>query len=149
MGGDLGLACGDGELAGLVNRVGKRLFAIDVLAHLERHHRDWRMQAVRGGHHHAVDVLFGLQQPPEVAVRLGVGETLVGPSRSFIIHVAERNVVVIGESAGETRALPAESDEGEIELFAGRHLSGPAQHVARHKAERRSPRGRSAHKSPP
>jgi hypothetical protein len=113
---------------GFVNGMSQGLLAVDVLAELQGHHRDDRVEVIGRGDHHRVDVLLLFEHSAEIDVGLGAGERFEGALEVVLLDVAEGHDVFGGETADVARAHAADADAGNVELFARRGLAG-AQHV--------------------
>ena len=134
---DLGLGGRAADHAGFVDRVGQRLLAVHVLAHLEGHHRHRRVDVVRRGHDHGVDVLAGLQHLAIIGIERGLGERLGVVLQGPLVRIAEGDdVMAAADAADVAGAHAADADAGDVHFFAGRVLARPAQDVPRHDRER-------------
>ncbi len=105
--GDLGLARLFRHKPRLVNRVCQRLLAIHMLPHLQRGHRDDRVQMVRRGDRHRIHILPGQQ----FAI-IRVGATCLVLAGAFLLR--------IGLIDGFSRRFPP----AQTLLLAGRPVPG-------------------------
>ena len=91
--------------AGLVDRVGQRLLAIDVLAPLHGRDAGQGVGVLGGADGHRVDVLLVEHLAP-VGVGLGLGMPLGGLGQVVVIHVAQGDDVLAGRGHGRMLACP-------------------------------------------
>jgi hypothetical protein len=71
-----------------MNRVGQRLFAIDVLAAFNRSHCRDGVKVIRGGHNYGIDALLhGIEHFAEIPELLGVWELFERAGTVAHIHV--------------------------------------------------------------
>ena len=93
LGRDLRLRREVGHRAGLIDRVGQRLLAIDMLAHAKRHRGGRRMHMIGRADDHGVEPA-GLQHLAEVGVLLRAREPLPGLVEQVVIDVADGDDVL-------------------------------------------------------
>ena len=114
------LACGFGESTHLAERMGQGLFAVDMLAHLDRPHGGHRMGMVRGGHDDRIDRLVHvIQHDAKIFIPLGLGELFKAACRPYVVHVTEGHDVFAPAAIDIGTAPPATADHGDIEFAAG------------------------------
>ena len=141
--GDAHFAGNLAEPACFPDRVGKRLLAVDVLAHLHRLGRDHRMTVVGHGNHHCVDLVAELVEHLAVVGVVVLG--LVGLGHAFEkigVDVAE------GEDFSVPRhvlhvafAFAADAHAGDLHLFERRLALGRLERTSdpiAHARQRRS-----------
>ena len=128
-------------------RVGQRLLAVDVLAALDRRHRDDGVHVVGRADDDRVDVLLLVEHLAEVLVPLRLGnfvEDLGGGVQS-----TSHSATMFSVSHGRVvRPHAADADAGDVQLVARGGLVGalPAQHVPRDDRESRRESGGAARK---
>jgi hypothetical protein len=118
-----------------------------MFAHLDGHHGRHSVSVVGSSHHYSINVLFFLEHFAEIAVPAGVWKLLERLAGLLIIHIAQRDYIFTCDRPDIPRAFAAHADTGYIELFTGRRLSGPSEHMSRHYRKSRHGRG-AAHKLP-
>jgi hypothetical protein len=131
---DAGGAGGLGQGAGLVQRVRERLLRVDVLAGVDRRHRDDGVRVVGRADGYGVDVVGLLvEHLAEILVAAGVGVIGEGLLAAFLVDVAQGDDVALEPcKLGDLcPAHPAAADAREVELSAGRRVPGPAERRAR------------------
>ena len=130
--GHLVLPCGQGKLARFVNAVRQRLFAVDVFAELNRHHRGRRVMIVGRADKHRIDLAVHLVQHFPIVgkllrqrlvqtvvlvVPLNLSEATVDGALG---HVADGHQVFVRGWLDMVPAPPAYADAGNVELGVGR-----------------------------
>ena len=106
------------EHARLVDRMGQRLLTVHVLAQLERGMGDHGMSVIGSADDHGVDPVVNLiEHPAEIMIRLGLGTSPGGFSQVVLVHVAERNDVLVLPDDRLVIVRPASShaDQGNIQ----------------------------------
>ncbi len=123
---------GQGELAGFVDVVRERLFAVDVLAELDRHHRGRRMMIVGSADKHGIDLAVHFVEHfpivgKSLGQRLAKGLVLVmlldlseATVDGALDHVADGHQVFLCGRQDMVPATPAHADAGDVELGVGR-----------------------------
>ena len=106
--------------ADLVNIVGQRLLAIDVLAGLQGGHRDYRVRVVGRGDDYRVDVFLLVEHGAEILVDLGLRIGLEGLGCVCHIDVAKGHDVLGLAGAEIAAAHAAHADAGNVELVSRR-----------------------------
>jgi len=110
------------ERTHLTDRARERLLAVDVLPHLERHHRRGTVHVVRRRDGHRVDVVGLLLQH--------LAEILVAPHRRpgpegalgrAPVDVSEGDELLVGHPAHVVEAHPADADAGDAEFLVRLH----------------------------
>jgi hypothetical protein len=111
--------------------MGKRLFAIDVLAHPERRHRHHGMQMVGGGHQDRIDALFLFEHHAKIGIafRTRVFGKRVG--RVVGIDIAKGDDVLARQRSKVCSALSANPDCSNVQPAVGTLRSGSAYDPAR------------------
>ncbi len=144
---DLVFAGDLGHFAALVDGVGQRLLAVDVLAAFHSGDRGHRVVMVGRGHHDGVDLLVQLvEHLAEVAELRGLGMVVEGADDAVVapVDVAEgHDIVAAGHRAHVAPAHRADADAGDVQLLAGRRRAAAGHGVSRHDGDRRhgGPRG--------
>ena len=93
--GDLMLPRGLGQGTGLIDRVGERLLAVDVLSALDGRHRDDRVVMIRRAHDDRVDPLLLVEHLAEVFVFRGPRILVEGVRRVAPIDVGQGHDVLV------------------------------------------------------
>jgi hypothetical protein len=112
--------------------VGERLLDIDVTPGTHGHDAGRRMDMVRRGDEHGVDVLLLLDQFAVVAIQLRPGIFFDRSGGVIEIHIAQRDDVREAgrvEIANVAPALTADADAAEVHLFTRRRESRAADDV--------------------
>ena len=104
--------------AGLLDAVGQRLLAVDVLAAVHGPIGDEGVRVVGGAADHGVDVLLVEALAP-IHVLLGPGKLRRGEGQVLLVHVAEGDDVLVGQAVEVGFAAAPGADEGDVELVAG------------------------------
>jgi hypothetical protein len=91
---DAGLRRGLAYQPRLVDVMGERLLAVDVLARLEREQRGERVGVFAGADDHGVKRLRSVEELPEVDFAPGLGVRRRGGREVLLVHVAERDDVL-------------------------------------------------------
>ena len=129
----------------LVDRMGQRLLAVDVLAQLQRGLGDHGVRVIGSADDDGVDLLVQLvEHPAEVVEGLGLGTALGGRSQVVLIHVAERDDVLVqpGHRLVVVRPAAPHADQGDVQRFRKRSRRGrwPARQERRAPSPRRCAR---------
>src|SRR5262249_8774910 len=109
-----------GDGARLPDGVAKWLFAVDVLAQLERRERGEGVGVFRRADHDGVELPGVVDQLAEVVVGAGLRELLGGLAEAGLVHVAEGDDVLAGDLLGVGRAAAAGADDGDVQLLVRR-----------------------------
>ena len=101
LGGDAGSPRGPGQLAGLPNRVGQRLLAIDMPSLLHGPQRRWEVRVVGRRNSDRVDLVAQLiEHFPPIGKSTGRGEGLARLGQTSGIHIANPYHVLGGTHLG-------------------------------------------------
>ena len=145
-----GLFGNAGHLAGFVDRVRHRFFAIDVLAHLHRPDRSRCVYMVGRSDGDGVDVLrFLVEHPAKILVDLRVRELLERSLGPVGVDVTERDDIFVLASVDIAGPAPADADAGDVELVARGVAPAPAENVRRNNCKCSSHSRGAAHKLTP
>ncbi len=136
-----------GEDPGLVNVVYQRLFAVDVLAELDRPHRGAGVVVVDGDHEDGIDLLVDfVEHATVVEVRLRLRDVELGGRKRLdrsrgaaFVGVRHGDEPLRGRSGQMRPAATPAADHGEAELGVGRGLRQECGH-AKGVRSRRGPR---------
>jgi hypothetical protein len=106
----------------LFNRDGQRLLAVDVQVAVERPVGDKGMRVIGRADDNRVEVLL-LQTLPPIDVSLGLRETLERVRKAFLVDIAQRHNVIVGQRIVMCQAAAPNTDDRYVEFVAGRILA--------------------------
>ena len=131
------------QLTHLMDGMGQRFLAIDVLAPFDGGHRRHGVAMVGRRHHHGVDALFQLiEHLAKIAILLGLGEPVESFGGVLQVDVAQRDDVVARRNLVDVPGpLPAHAHAGDVDFFARRNLAAAGDDAARHDAQGRCRQG--------
>ena len=119
LGGDLLFAGKVGHDPDLLNRVSHRFLAVEMFAELQCRNGGVEVGMVRGADGDRVDVLgHRIEHLAEVVELFRLGELGIGVPGAVVIDIAEGHDVLIAQCVQVGPAASANSDAGDIELFA-------------------------------
>ena len=126
------------QLAYLVDRMGEWFFAIDMLASPDRiHRRDGVCVVGRADRDGIEPTVHLIQHLAKVLVRLGAGMRPTRLCHAAGIHVTQGHDILAATPIDAGAASPADADDRDVQLVAGRSAAPSSQHMRRHNGERR------------
>ena len=149
--GDAGLAGRLGHRAALGQGARQRLLAIDRLARAEGGHRGDGVDVIRRADRNRVDVLRLLVEHfAKVLVAPRPGKGLEGAGGTVVIDIAKGDDIgaETGEGGDVAAAHAAGPDARQVDTFARRHETGPAEDVAGHDGDQGPGGGRGQERPP-
>ena len=99
--------------AGFLDAVGERLFAVDMLAAIHGPVGDERVHVIGGAADHRLNVLLVKAFAP-VNVLLSVGKLLRAECQVLLVHVAQGDDILAGDTAEMGFAPAPGADEGDV-----------------------------------
>ena len=110
--------------AGFLDANRQRLLHVDVQVAIERPVGNEGVGVVGRAAKHGVNV-FLIEALPPVDVGLGVRESLQGVRKPLLVHVAERDHVLVRQHVVMRQAAAPDADQRDVQLVAGGVLARP------------------------
>ena len=110
-----------GHNTSFIHAVGKRLFAVAMLAEFHGRHAGRGVRMIRRADDHGVNSIVNfVEHPAKVRVSFGPWVSLERLRRVFLIHVAQRHNILTGPHAIDiSRAAPANPNPSHVQPFVG------------------------------